>query len=130
MQLSSSIYCCSSFWKVQRHLHHHTKKLIMNIKIKMTVSIINTTWCSTWCTTWNYICSFVWLELIATLNNISVISWRSVLLVEEAKVSLENHRPWTGNWPTLSCVMGVKLNPWHYLCDTRLTRFKEVRGSK
>jgi len=29
----------------------------------------------------------------ATLNNISVISWRSVLLVEETGVSGENHRP-------------------------------------
>jgi len=28
----------------------------------------------------------------ATLNNISVISWRSVLLVEETGVSTENHR--------------------------------------
>jgi len=29
----------------------------------------------------------------ATFNNISVISWRSVLLVEETGVSGENHRP-------------------------------------
>jgi hypothetical protein len=29
----------------------------------------------------------------ATLNNISVISWRSVLLVEETGVPRENHRP-------------------------------------
>ena len=28
-----------------------------------------------------------------TFNNISVISWRSVLLVEEAGVPGENHRP-------------------------------------
>jgi hypothetical protein len=27
----------------------------------------------------------------STFNNISVISWRSVLLVEEARVSGENH---------------------------------------
>jgi len=30
----------------------------------------------------------------ATFNNISVISWRSVLLVEEAGVPGENHRHW------------------------------------
>ena len=30
----------------------------------------------------------------ATFNNISVISWRSVLLVEETGVLGENHRPW------------------------------------
>ena len=29
----------------------------------------------------------------ATFNNISVISWRSVLLVEETTVPGENHRP-------------------------------------
>jgi hypothetical protein len=29
----------------------------------------------------------------ANLNNISVISWRSVLLVEEVGVLGENHRP-------------------------------------
>jgi len=28
-----------------------------------------------------------------TFNNISAISWRSVLLVEETKVPGENHRP-------------------------------------
>ena len=28
-----------------------------------------------------------------TLNDISVISWRSVLLVEETRVPGENHRP-------------------------------------
>ena len=29
----------------------------------------------------------------ATFNNISAISWRSVLLVEETGVPVENHRP-------------------------------------
>jgi Leucine-rich repeat (LRR) protein len=29
----------------------------------------------------------------ATFNNISAISWRSVLLVEETRVTKENHRP-------------------------------------
>ena len=29
----------------------------------------------------------------ATFNNISAISWRSVLLVEETGVPIENHRP-------------------------------------
>jgi hypothetical protein len=38
----------------------------------------------------------------ATLNNISVILWRSVLLVEETGVPRENHRPVAGNSQTLS----------------------------
>ena len=38
----------------------------------------------------------------ATFNNISVISWWSVLLVEETGVPGENHRPITRHWQTLS----------------------------
>ena len=33
------------------------------------------------------------MVLHATFNNISVISWKSVLLVEETGVSGENHKP-------------------------------------
>ena len=32
-----------------------------------------------------------------TVNNISVISWQSVLLVEETRVPVENHRPVTSH---------------------------------
>jgi hypothetical protein len=38
----------------------------------------------------------VWFRFMvfnATFNNISVISWLSVLLIEETKVPGENHRP-------------------------------------
>ena len=38
----------------------------------------------------------------ATFNNISVISWQSVLLVEETAGSEENNRPVTSHWQTLS----------------------------
>jgi hypothetical protein len=34
----------------------------------------------------------------ATISNISAISWWSVLVVEEAGVPGENHRPWASNW--------------------------------
>ena len=37
-----------------------------------------------------------------TFNNISVISGRSVLLLEEAGVPEENHRPVTDPWKSLS----------------------------
>ena len=33
-----------------------------------------------------------------TFSNISAISWRPVLVVEEAGVPGENHRPWTSKW--------------------------------
>ena len=42
------------------------------------------------------------MVLNATFNNISVISWRSVLLVEETGVSRQNHLPVGSNWHTLS----------------------------
>ena len=36
----------------------------------------------------------------ATFNNISAISWRSVLLVEKTGVPGENHRPTASHWQT------------------------------
>ena len=38
----------------------------------------------------------------ATFNNISFISWRSVLLVEETLVHGENHQPVASHWQTWS----------------------------
>jgi hypothetical protein len=41
----------------------------------------------------------VWFMVVnVTFNNISVISWRSVLLIEETGVSRENHRPVPSHW--------------------------------
>jgi hypothetical protein len=41
-----------------------------------------------------FVCLFVCLMVFnATFNNISAISWRSVLLVEETRGHGENHRP-------------------------------------
>jgi len=37
----------------------------------------------------------------ATFNNISVISWLSVLLVEETEGPEENHWPDASHWPNL-----------------------------
>jgi hypothetical protein len=34
----------------------------------------------------------------ATFSNISAISWRPVLVVEEAEIPGENHRPCESNW--------------------------------
>jgi len=41
---------------------------------------------------------FAFLCFNATFNNISAISWQPVLVVEEAGVPGENHRPWASNW--------------------------------
>ena len=45
---------------------------------------------------------FEYLVFNATFSSVSAISWRSVLVVEEAGVPGENHRPWASNWQTLS----------------------------
>jgi hypothetical protein len=37
------------------------------------------------------------MVLNATFNNISVISWQSVLLLNETGLPTENHRPVTSN---------------------------------
>jgi len=42
----------------------------------------------------------------ATFNNMSAISWRSVLLVEKTGVPRENHRPAASHWQTLSRNVG------------------------
>jgi len=47
-----------------------------------------------------------------TFNNISVISWRSVLLVKETEVLWENHQPVSSHWQTItkSCIKYT--SPW------------------
>jgi hypothetical protein len=48
---------------------------------------------------------WLWLEVMVfnvTFNNISFISWRSVLLVEENGVPAENHRLVASHWQTVS----------------------------
>jgi len=42
------------------------------------------------------------MVLNATFNNISAISWQSVLFVEETGVPGENHRYVASHWQTLS----------------------------
>jgi hypothetical protein len=42
------------------------------------------------------------MVLSATFSNISAISWRPVLLVEEAGVPEKNRRPWASNWLNVS----------------------------
>ena len=51
----------------------------------------------------------------ATFNNVSVISWQSVLLVEETGVSGENHRPATSHSVYLFTFVVVVLLPFIFL---------------
>jgi hypothetical protein len=48
----------------------------------------------------------------ATFSNISTISWRPALVVEEAGVPGENHRPWASNRSTLSLAAASRVHPF------------------
>jgi hypothetical protein len=50
----------------------------------------------------------------ATFNNISAILWRSVLLVEETRVPVENHWPVTSHWQTMRPLKGRQLK-WSFI---------------
>jgi hypothetical protein len=53
---------------------------------------------------WSLWVIFVVMVMVfnATFNNISVLSWRSVLLVKETRVPGKNHRPVASHWQTVS----------------------------
>jgi hypothetical protein len=55
---------------------------------------------------------FDFFVLNATFSNILAISWRSVLVVEEAGVPGENHRQWASNWLTLSLAAASRVHPF------------------
>ena len=40
------------------------------------------------------------------------MSWRPVLVVEQAGVPAENHRPWARNWQTLSLAAASRVHPF------------------
>jgi hypothetical protein len=60
------------------------------------------------CSAYSYFNSATYLLFVClmvfntTFNDISVISWRSVLLVEETRVPGENHRPVASHWQVFS----------------------------
>jgi hypothetical protein len=66
-------------------LNSHDKSLDMvsSMLIKTALTTLNVVWFGLWCLT--------------PLSTISVISWWSVLVVEDTRVSGENHRPATNN---------------------------------
>jgi hypothetical protein len=56
----------------------------------------------------------------ATFNNISVISWRSLLLMEKTGVPEENHRLVTSHWQILSHNVVVVQNLYLFLHPAKL----------
>jgi hypothetical protein len=63
-----------------------------------------------WTKRFDFDFDFWWFN--ATFSNISTILWRQVLVVEEAGVSGENHRPWASNWYTLSFAAASRVRPF------------------
>ena len=65
---------------------------------------------------------------IATFSNISAISWRPLIVVEEAGVPVENHRPWASNWLTLSLATVRRVHPFCNLQSRARTHAVSVIG--
>ena len=75
------------------------------IKMISLIHIMHLIWVGLWC-------------LMPPFNNISVISWWSVLLVEETGVRRENHQPVASHWQTLS--HNVVLNGSRHERDSKI----------
>ena len=54
----------------------------------------------------------IFLVFHVTFSNISAISWRPVLVLEEAEVPGENHQPWASNWQALSFAAANRVHPF------------------
>ena len=51
---------------------------------------------------------------------LSAISWRPVLVVEEAGVLREKHRLWASNWLTLSLAAASRLHSFFFNLQSRV----------
>ena len=63
-----------------------------------------------------------------TFSNILVISWKSVLLVEETEVSGEKHWPVANHWQTLShnVVLSTPCHEWDFNSQLLWQEYKHV----
>jgi hypothetical protein len=75
--------------------------IIMKIKFKFSIEMEDTCWFHLL----QLLNATVLLKVMlfnSTFNNISVISWQSILLFEDTRVHGENHWPATSQWQSLS----------------------------
>jgi hypothetical protein len=76
-------------WKVNRQQTPNDGKSSWQGELKTTVNMKVSGFCY----------DLIWFIVLNTsFSNISAISWRPVLVVEEAGVPGENHQPWASNW--------------------------------
>jgi hypothetical protein len=64
----------------------------------------------------------------ATFNNISVISWRSVLLVEEPGGPGEDHRPVASHWQDTKCVIVIRKSKKNRQYNDQKKRYKKTNN--
>ena len=76
--------------------YYNLKRIIWN-NSKILLHHVNEVWLGSFSPMYSGVYMFN-----STFNNISVISWRSILLAEETEVPRENHRPVGNHWQTLS----------------------------
>ena len=115
----ASVYICIYFYTCYGHIRYIFFSLIECFSkiIMFTFDIACDVWKIMWCcyshvmkwykklvffSTNTGFCFVCLMMFNATFNNISVISWRSFLLVEETAGLEENHRLVAGHWQTLS----------------------------
>ena len=89
------LFNINSFRTCNLVLHFHNIHIIRALRFDMSDNLVN----NLITIFQNMVGDLVWFMVFnATFNNISVISWRSVLLVEETGVLGENHRPVVSHW--------------------------------
>ena len=86
-------------WKTFTWLYH-TISPTGKMCAHKTILTLHSIWSA--CTKSEVVMVVTFMVFNATFNNISVISWQSVLLVEETEVAGENHPPAISHWQTLS----------------------------
>jgi hypothetical protein len=70
------------------------------------------------------------MVLNTTFSNISVISWWSVLLMEETRVHRETHRPATSHWQMLSEHIDKANTGWRTCYHCSFSRDVSLRANK
>jgi hypothetical protein len=83
-------------WEGYNYLQHINSNCThTHLHISYKILLRSRAWVAQW---WIDLIWFWFIVFNATFINISTRSWRPVLVVEEARVPVENHRKWAGNW--------------------------------
>jgi hypothetical protein len=92
-------WCCKFESRSVRGVQHYVIKFVSDLRQVDVLLVRHFVWMLVYRNP-SYIVFFCLMVFNPTFNNISVISWRSVLLVKETVVPGENHRPAASHWQT------------------------------